>query len=349
MTNLTAYSDDFDFKLWAQLLQKLMLPRSDSMYIFYTICLLVIFVVGVTGNLLTCIVIYLDKTMHTATNFYLFNLAISDFFVAFGILLEVNIIWLKSNIYDFQDYDVGNIVCKMHFFLVVALWNNGILIMTALAIERYVAIWHPLLLKSTPVWRRVMKIIVLIWTVAILETLPEVWTISLIYTEYAPICFTIPTPFAKIVNGVLGLVTFIIPMGIMMFVYTMIAFKVNESQHCDSRDKVFNHRNNRSKVNKLIVALTLSFLICWLPFFIMRVLIVTAGAQQLEWLAQRLELWLNILSINCWFSIVLNPLLFSLMSTKFRRALKVLWNKKIMRRTSLTQKDTVRSKYYTSY
>lgn len=38
----------------------------------------VIFFTGVVGNVSTCIVIARNKSMHTATNFYLFSLAISD-------------------------------------------------------------------------------------------------------------------------------------------------------------------------------------------------------------------------------------------------------------------------------
>lgn len=41
----------------------------------------VIFIAGVLGNVITCVVIYKNKTMHTATNYYLFNLAVSDFLV----------------------------------------------------------------------------------------------------------------------------------------------------------------------------------------------------------------------------------------------------------------------------
>lgn len=43
-----------------------------------TICYLFIFVAGVLGNVITCTVISRNKSMHTATNYYLFNLAISD-------------------------------------------------------------------------------------------------------------------------------------------------------------------------------------------------------------------------------------------------------------------------------
>lgn len=37
-----------------------------------------IFVLGVLGNVVTCIVIAKNRSMHTAVNFYLFSLAISD-------------------------------------------------------------------------------------------------------------------------------------------------------------------------------------------------------------------------------------------------------------------------------
>lgn len=43
-----------------------------------TVCYSLIFVAGILGNLITCFVISRNKFMHTATNYYLFNLAISD-------------------------------------------------------------------------------------------------------------------------------------------------------------------------------------------------------------------------------------------------------------------------------
>lgn len=46
-----------------------------------TVIYVIIFLAGVLGNVITCVVIYKNKTMHTATNYYLFNLAVSDFLV----------------------------------------------------------------------------------------------------------------------------------------------------------------------------------------------------------------------------------------------------------------------------
>lgn len=46
--------------------------------IFISISYLFVLVAGILGNVITCAVIYRNKSMHTATNYYLFNLAISD-------------------------------------------------------------------------------------------------------------------------------------------------------------------------------------------------------------------------------------------------------------------------------
>ena len=54
---------------------------SLSTVIPLTIIYLVIFISGVLGNVITCIVISRNKSMHTATNYYLFSLAISDLLV----------------------------------------------------------------------------------------------------------------------------------------------------------------------------------------------------------------------------------------------------------------------------
>lgn len=56
-------------------------PESDplSVIILITIFYAFIFVVGILGNVMTCVIIFKNKHMHTATNYYLFNLAVSDF------------------------------------------------------------------------------------------------------------------------------------------------------------------------------------------------------------------------------------------------------------------------------
>ncbi|GIX80176.1 pyrokinin-1 receptor [Caerostris extrusa] len=51
---------------------------------------------GVTGNICTCIVITRNRYMHTATNYYLFNLAVSDLMLLIlGLPAELYQLWYK--------------------------------------------------------------------------------------------------------------------------------------------------------------------------------------------------------------------------------------------------------------
>lgn len=243
MDNFTETYKEYDEEIWSQFLQKISVDDPYLLQVLHVVAKCAIFIISLVGNLLTCIVIYCDKTMHTATNYYLFNMAVSDLIVTFAILLEVD--EYLSNSYQF-----GSVACKLHFFCIVALWNNSILVMTTLAIERYIAIWYPMLLKTKV--KRVLKVIIFLWIVAIVETLPEIWGVELVKAKKVAVCYTVPTPYSRVVNGVLALVTFILPLGIMTFLYTMIAFKINATEKNNSKRTVFNHKSNRGRINKLI-------------------------------------------------------------------------------------------------
>ena len=52
-----------------------------SILIPITFFYVIIFISGIIGNVAVCLVIVKNKSMHTATNYYLFSLAISDLMI----------------------------------------------------------------------------------------------------------------------------------------------------------------------------------------------------------------------------------------------------------------------------
>lgn len=248
VANAIGNSSDTFIEKWKEILEVSISGRVAWFNVFFNTTLVMIFVAGVCGNLLTCLVIYYNKNMHTVTNYYLFNMAVSDLLVAFALLIDLNG-------YTGYPYDVyGDQLCKLNFFLVGILWNNSILTISVLAVERFIAVWHPLLLDKEHEWRRVMRIIFFIWVIAFIEAFPEVFTVNLLKVRGSSVCFIVPTPFAKQLNGILGLVSFVIPLGINILMYTMVAFKVNATQtsYNHSGSQVFNRGNSSKKVNKLV-------------------------------------------------------------------------------------------------
>lgn len=66
------------------------------LYSIITIFYAIIFIAGILGNLITCIVISRNKFMHTATNFYLFNLAVSDLILLLSGEFWILFMFIKS-------------------------------------------------------------------------------------------------------------------------------------------------------------------------------------------------------------------------------------------------------------
>lgn len=53
----------------------------DSFYYIRLVCYVIIFIVGVVGNILVCLVVCRQRKMKNVTNYFIFNLAVSDLFV----------------------------------------------------------------------------------------------------------------------------------------------------------------------------------------------------------------------------------------------------------------------------
>lgn len=82
MDNKTNYTDltNFNSQMFYSPVTYLNYPVRDSLcfVIPLTFIYSVIFISGILGNVITCVVITRNKNMHTATNYYLFSLAVSD-------------------------------------------------------------------------------------------------------------------------------------------------------------------------------------------------------------------------------------------------------------------------------
>lgn len=74
-TNFRQFTDDVSPKPFSN---KFDVANSEAVLILLTVIYVIIFITGVLGNVVTCIVIARNKGMHTAVNYYLFSLAVSD-------------------------------------------------------------------------------------------------------------------------------------------------------------------------------------------------------------------------------------------------------------------------------
>ncbi|XP_015839433.1 neuromedin-U receptor 2-like isoform X1 [Tribolium castaneum] len=336
-------------------------PRRDPLAIVIpiTIVYALTFVSGVVGNVSTCIVIARNKSMHTATNYYLFSLAISDLLLLVsGLPPEIYLIWSR------YPYIFGEAFCVMQGFAAETSANATVLTITAFTVERYVAICHPFLSHTLSKLNRAIKFIVAIWMVAMCLAIPQAMAFGLVYerlpdgrvVEEHCVCtvkrFVIPHAFE-----ISTFVFFVAPMSLITVLYVLIGLQLHRSTVRPSRGnsvklkhRVYKQinpsigggenvekkqeeegRKNFAKnaqatkhVVKMLVAVVVAFFICWAPFHAQRLLAIY-GEQTSAGMIRAFQILTYVSGIFFYLSTTVNPLLYHIMSHKFREAFKATY------------------------
>lgn len=206
-------------------------PRRSHLSLPVSVVYALIFVVGVMGNLLVCLVILRHQTLKTPTNYYLFSLAVSDLLVLlFGMPLEVYEMWYN---YPFLFGPVG---CYFKTALFETVCFASILSVTTVSIERYVAIVHPFRAKLECTRRRALRILSLVWGFSVVFSLPNT-SIHGIEFQYFPNGSSVPgsatctvTKPMWVYNSIIQATSFlfyVLPMTLISILYYLMGLRVS--------------------------------------------------------------------------------------------------------------------------
>lgn len=131
-----------------------------------TVACSLLFLVGVAGNVMTILVVTKYRDMRTTTNLYLCSMAVSDLVILLCMPLDLYRMW------RYRPWRFGNLLCKLFNFVSESCTYSTILSITALSVERYLAICFPLRAKAVVTKRRVRALILVLWTVAMMSAGP---------------------------------------------------------------------------------------------------------------------------------------------------------------------------------
>lgn len=200
-------------------------PQRDPLFIVVPITIIysLIFITGVTGNIFTCLVIVRNKSMHTATNYYLFSLAISDLLLLIsGMPQEIYSIWSK------WPYVFGHSFCVIRGLAAEASTNASVLTITLFTAERYLAICHPFVSHKMSKLSRATKHVMLLWVVALGLALPQALQFGI--REHRGVAMCLQT--RVIIEHSFELSTFfffLTPMVLITVLYSLIGLKLRET------------------------------------------------------------------------------------------------------------------------
>ncbi|XP_060560440.1 neuropeptides capa receptor-like isoform X2 [Ruditapes philippinarum] len=273
--------------------------------------------------------------MQTATNYYLFSLAISDLFI---LLLA-----LPSEAYSILEsypWRFGEIFCYIKALLQEMTSYASVLTITAFTIERYVAICHPLMAHKFANLSRSIIILSAIWFISLVCALPYPLHTELFYyidaehNNGTPIAESLicnmPQRYHSTMVYIFQFSTFlffVFPMSLLAVLYLMIAISLRHAalQRVASQETQGNLGTPVSQSGKsvfrMLVGVVVAFFTCWAPFH----------AQRLLTLYNRVwtPLLLDIQSALFYISGVLyfvgstvNPILYNVMSKRYREAFR---------------------------
>ncbi|XP_070537182.1 cholecystokinin receptor type A-like [Ptychodera flava] len=192
----------------------------DAPDIVLKVCYSFFGTLGIVGNLLVCVVfIKLKRLRKTLTNVFILNQSLIDLTIAtiFIVLMFV------PKVYVMRDNIGGDIVCAIWVseYILWGLFISSTYNLTALSIERYLAICHPVYHRNKVTIGKVKIVVVAVW---VLGYIRECYWPTL-YHNINGVCHVKDWP-TKTVRAVVGWVVFlteyVLPLGIMTFSYGKI-------------------------------------------------------------------------------------------------------------------------------
>ncbi|KAK4887538.1 hypothetical protein RN001_003809 [Aquatica leii] len=297
-----------------------------------TLVNILIFVTGLVGNISVCVVIIRHPALHTATNYYLFNLAVSDLtLLIFGLPNDVTLYWHQ------YPWILGESFCKIRALISEMATYVSVLTIVAFSTERYLAICYPLYLHTMSGFQRALWIIGCLWIISLLSATPFSIYSTVDYLTYPPdsdnileesaFCAMMSQPKNLPLAEISFLLFFLIPMCIIGVQYTRMALKISRqterlgkgvhgSVHRGSGRR---HQSHKAVI-RMLFAVVIGFFLCWAPFHAQRLLFIYG--QEFTYYYE-LNAWMfYVTGILYYLSSTLNPILYNLMSNRYRSAFK---------------------------
>uniref|UniRef100_A0A8C6Q1T0 Bradykinin receptor B2 n=1 Tax=Nothobranchius furzeri TaxID=105023 RepID=A0A8C6Q1T0_NOTFU len=297
--------------------------------------IMTIAILGILLNIFVLMVFCLHKMSCTTAEIYLSNLAAAD-------LLLVSFLPVYA-FYRF-DWTFGLAMCKLVSMSILMNTYSSIYFMVLIGIDRYLALVHPLFSEGIRRPKFAKLGCVVVWILGFLFSLP-----ALIHRDLtAPInntksnCFmNFPSHNVQLTSDLsLSVLGFIIP----IFIISFCTIKIIKSLKNRITEGV-NAKKVDHKATTLVLAVLLAFLICWVPYHLVKILYFLKDAKLFTSCSvfKLLHICSQIFTYLAYFNSTLNPILYVLVGKNFQKKVKELFRQWDHKRTS-TLSNTVSTK-----
>lgn len=285
----------------------------------------------IVGNVLVLVVVTKFRRLRSITNLLLASLATADITVA-------SLVMPFSIIYDLdRQWRFGPIACHLWISCDVMCCTASILHLCVIALDRFWAITKPFRYRSLVSRKRIGFVIAFVWMCsAAISFIPIFlgW-----YSDHPVSIFQPSTQCSLSVNHIYAtissLTSFYLPLPIMFYVYFRILMVAeHQAREIKQLEKSLQgigaHGMRRSlrRRSKQVVTDTKAirtlgivmgvFCVCWLPFFLMYVILAYCSNCYLSYEIRSAITWLG------YFNSSFNPCIYAFLNRDFKEAFKIV-------------------------
>lgn len=264
-----------------------------------------IFLTGFLGNLFVILLMARKKGSTRLVDTFVLNLAIAD--LVFVCTLPF---WAVSGALGYWCF--GEVLCKLSSYAISVNRCSSILFLAGMSVERFLVVVKCWDSRSIGTKKNIAITCGCIWVVSLLLGIPSMVYRKLIFAGGSgSLC--LDEKSSAIFSLVMLILTFMLPLGVILFCYCSIFFKLRG--HISLGRK----RNNALKI---IFATIAAFICSWLPYNTFKISIIFA-------LDQNIDLSCNMLMALTWgltISVCLaftnsciNPIIYAFMDQYFRQ------------------------------
>ncbi|XP_039618404.1 thyrotropin releasing hormone receptor 2 [Polypterus senegalus] len=298
---------------------------------------------GIIGNIMVVLVVLTTRHMRTPTNCYLVSLAVADLMV----LVAAGLPNVSESLAGTWIY--GHAGCLgITYFQYLGI-NVSSCSITAFTVERYIAICHPMRAQTVCTVSRAKRIIAFVWVVTSVYCMLWFFLVDIninkdmnvecgykvsrdlylpIYLIDFAIFYVTPLLGAIVLYGLIARILFLGPIPNRADTNTTERWKdksVKEKSRMDSESSKGSNRprtkgalSSRKQVTKMLAVVVILFALLWMPY---RTLVLVNSFIEKPYL----NAWFLLFCRLCIYTnSAINPVVYNLMSQKFRSAFKKL-------------------------
>ena len=271
----------------------------------------IIFTVGLIGNSMVLYVVIKHKAMRTTTNIFIACLSVSDLAICIFAVPFTPLAALLAS------WPLGLVMCKMVPYILALCVFVSTMIFVAIAIDRFLIIVHPHFPRMTSLQQKL--IIAGLFLLSVSASLPVgVFMRTNVKRNGQIECkeFWPSNEASRIYTFMVLLLQLILPTLLVAACYIAIALKLRKQSkllHKNSgNDKVKANAQRNSKINRMLVAMVVIFIGCWLPLDLYHFVVPLIP----EGYEMHVFMVVHVIAMS---SIMYNPFLYGWMNENFNR------------------------------